>query len=615
MRLLLLGLLVVTVSSAFAVDRKAVNAAIDRGVAALKKAQNDDGSWHNTSLGATSLAALTLLECEVPRNDPAVKKAAQYVRKQALTSTHVYSLSLSILFLDRLGYASDTPLIESMIVRLLAGQRRSGAWHYDTPNLSDAEMKRIVGEMDGSRVLRAGGDLKKLPERGKRTVKDLPESVRDQLVAIERGLVAPGPAGVMAFGGGDNSNTQFAVLALWTGRRYGVPTQPALVRAYEYFRRSQNATDGGWGYTATPPGVPALGGSTATMTCAGVLALAVGNGSAAELKKRDSADVSKDNGLKAGLLLLGANIGNPLGWDGLGPKPPAVPAAGGKSYYFLWSLERICVALNLSTIGKKDWYNWGAEILLANQAVDGTWAGEYAMYYADTCFALLFLKRSNLTADLGNKLTGLKDPGDRRLKAGGELGGPGVKDPPAVVGIEKPGEGSKEPKGSGPKGSGDPDARPKLELPTRTPQEREARNLASDLLKAASAERRVEIIQKLRDSKGVTYTEALVAAIHRLDGEAKRDARQALTARLTRMKDTTLGDYLLDEEPEIRRAAALASGTKQVKTHVASLIKMLRDSNEQVRRAAHAALKATTGQTFDALPDAWEKWHRENRRE
>jgi hypothetical protein len=54
-----------------------------------------------------------------------------------------------------------------------------------------------------------------------------------------------------------------------------------------------------------------------------------------------------------------------------------IPAAGGKSYYFFWSLERIAVALNLTTIGKKDWYNWGAEIILANQGTDGMWTGEH----------------------------------------------------------------------------------------------------------------------------------------------------------------------------------------------------------------------------------------------
>ena len=44
---------------------------------------------------------------------------------------------------------------------------------------------------------------------------------------------------------------------------------------------------------------------------------------------------------------------------------------GGRTYYFLWSLERVAVALDLDTIGKKDWYGWGAEILLENQAPNG----------------------------------------------------------------------------------------------------------------------------------------------------------------------------------------------------------------------------------------------------
>ncbi|NBO93675.1 MAG: hypothetical protein EBV06_15400, partial [Planctomycetia bacterium] len=100
-----------------------------------------------------------------------------------------------------------------------------------------------------------------------------------------------------------------------------------------------------------------------------------------------------------------------------------------------------------------------------------------------------------------------------------------------------------------------------------------------------------------------------------LEGDTKREARQALTMRLTRMKDTTLADYFTDEDPEIRRAAALASGTKGILSHVNLLIKMLRDGDEQVRRAAHAALKATTGKAIDLDPAAWDKWYRETRRE
>ena len=53
--------------------------------------------------------------------------------------------------------------------------------------------------------------------------------------------------------GGDHSNTQFALVALWTGRRYGVPTQAALLRADAHFRATRSAA-GTWAYTADAVG-------------------------------------------------------------------------------------------------------------------------------------------------------------------------------------------------------------------------------------------------------------------------------------------------------------------------------------------------------------------------
>jgi hypothetical protein len=146
------------------------------------------------------------------------------------------------------------------------------------------------------------------------------------------------------------------------------------------------------------------------MTCAGLLGLAVAHGSAAEAardKGKKAPDVNQDRNLKAALMLLGTFIGNPVG---AGRQPGVAgtsPMATGKAYYFLWSLERVALALGLETISKKDWYGWGTEILLANQRPDGSWQGEYANFGADTCFALLFLKRSNLIPDL---TTLLKEP-------------------------------------------------------------------------------------------------------------------------------------------------------------------------------------------------------------
>ena len=96
------------------------------------------------------------------------------------------------------------------------------------------------------------------------------------------------------------------------------------------------------------------------------------------IDKADKKDVSKDASLNAGLVALATAVGAPIGWNGLGMKPAAIPLASGKGFYFLWSLEHVAVALNLETIGKKDWYNWGAEILLASQGPAGGWHGDYA---------------------------------------------------------------------------------------------------------------------------------------------------------------------------------------------------------------------------------------------
>ena len=56
------------------------------------------------------------------------------------------------------------------------------------------------------------------------------------------------------------------------------------------------------------------------------------------------------------------------------------------------------MALDMKTIGQKDWYGWGAEILLENQTADGSWNGDYATGGVDTCFALLFLRRATWCA-------------------------------------------------------------------------------------------------------------------------------------------------------------------------------------------------------------------------
>src|SRR5262249_35497975 len=157
---------------------------------------------------------------------------------------------------------------------------------------------------------------------------------------------------------------------LWTARRHGVPVEDALARANKRFRDTQGS-DGGWAY------IPARGGaasSTASMTCAGLLALAMAHGTGAEAARSDPkapkpADLGKDLAIRSALVALGSVVGT----SSVGKGQPIR-----KGYYFLWSLERVGVAYNLNAIAAKDWYTWGSDILLANQRDDGSWRGEEA---------------------------------------------------------------------------------------------------------------------------------------------------------------------------------------------------------------------------------------------
>jgi len=132
----------------------------------------------------------------------------------------------------------------------------------------------------------------------------------------------------------------------------------------------------------------------------------------------------------------------------------------------------------------------------------------------------------------------------------------------------------------------------------------------------SAPEKQEELIEKLRDTKGdANCTDALAYAIHKLDGPAKKKAREALSDRLKRFTSKTITEKLGDDDPEVRRAAALAVAMKPDKANVPKVIELLGDKEVVVRLAAHAALKDLTGQELGSGPDtipAWKKWWSEN---
>ena len=221
--------------------------AIDQGINFLKANQLPDGSWPHEYIGATGLVGLTLLECGVPRADPAVQRAAQLVRRTSITLTHTYSLSLSILFLDLMGDPADEALIESMAVRLLAGQTAQGGWVYQCPGPNEVESRRLARLTEQRNQLVAGQELSRTDPEERRPAQKLSPEIQLQLqqVRFQRLQNLARPQGGVS---GDNSNTQFATLALWVARRHGLPVEGALGEIEARFRSSQNPVDGGWSY-------------------------------------------------------------------------------------------------------------------------------------------------------------------------------------------------------------------------------------------------------------------------------------------------------------------------------------------------------------------------------
>jgi hypothetical protein len=542
------GMLLAT-SGGRAANPELVRRAVAKGVRLLKRVQGKDGTWFHQDqpLGMTALAGLTLLECGEPPSESHVKDAAKALRLACADQQKVhqtYTIALAIMFFDRLGEPGDEPLIQALTMRLMAGQNGAGGWGYDCPALPD----------DFYRKLTAGLQQAVLKARDPAAAKNEPAVRADRQEVLQiTGKIRNATGGDK----GDNSNTQFGTLGLWVARRHGQPVDDCLLEVAKRFENTQRA-DGGWSYNE---GKEAK--TTDTMTCAGLIGLAVGHG--VRVAARDDArnELGKDPHVLKGLLCLAGHLGAPII---LLPKET-------RAYYFFWSLERVAVIYRLPTIGRHNWYNWVAGTLLRNQQDNGAWYGEFSSHnrramVADTCFALLALKRANVASDLSAALRG-----DVTLKAGG-VGGT------AITG-DQPADG-----GQGGNDSG---------LEARVAQ------LAAEVA-SASGDQQKGVIDRYKTAEGAEYTQALAAAIPRLDASARKQARTALAERLSGKTVKTLLTYFQDHDVELLHAAALAAYVKNDRRLVPGLIELLQGSDAWVARAAHLALRGISDKDFG--PDA-----------
>ena len=204
-------------------------------------------------------------------------------------------------------------------------------------------------------------------------------------IDLEESSTSRGRPGFFNAGPIDHSNTQFALLGVWAGGRHGFDSDATLGAIDTHFRGAVNR-DGGWGYRQG-------NGTTPAMTCAGLMALAIAAARPSEAERLSArargAALAADPVFQEALEVVASD---------------ARRIGAGSEVYYLWSLERVCVALGLRDLDGYDWYEAGAEELLGRQLQSGSWPNGNWGSLPETCLALLFLRKANLAFELDRVL-------------------------------------------------------------------------------------------------------------------------------------------------------------------------------------------------------------------
>jgi len=171
---------------------------------------------------------------------------------------------------------------------------------------------------------------------------------------------------------GDNSVSQFALLALWEARHADLDVPARLVRRVEQTWLKRQRTDGGWTYAGLPN---VKGESTPPMTAAGLASLYIcqdvlntASGAYPHQKARDEAwDYLVEN-------LSDDYIGNG---------------------YLAFCIQRVGMASGRKFIGEMDWFGVGAAKLAEPRPRGRGYRGKWGPIVR-ACFELIFLSRGRI---------------------------------------------------------------------------------------------------------------------------------------------------------------------------------------------------------------------------
>ena len=334
---------------------EAVQKAIEEGVRFLTEKQHSDGGWEEESYkqyapGTSALCLLALLSSGLTPDDPPVKLGLKYIElfTPEMQDRQTYPIALQTMVFCQADPQKYYSRIEENTRAILRGQFQTddpsnGGWSY-------SDMRQNF-----------------------------------------------------SYGTADNSNSQFAALALYEAQKAGVEIPDSVWnRIEEYWSRLQNR-DGSWGYrpaydrkSGTLAAKSPSGSGTGSMTCAGIVSLWI-----ADAQRVSGASVSGERIHCCGDDLSEGNrerIERGFTWLAEHFSVKSNPGSGAYLYYYLYGLERTGRLTARRFFGQSDWYREGADYLLGLKPAgfSRSWKAGSSGETLDTVatsFALLFLSK------------------------------------------------------------------------------------------------------------------------------------------------------------------------------------------------------------------------------
>jgi hypothetical protein len=368
-----------------------VDKAIEKGVNRVWAMLRGDGSWQHTrhKRGGTALALLTQLMCDVPKDDPRIKQAFTLLKDTEMENT--YSVACSLMAYEA-RYISEE-------------ERRAYLSNPDSP----PDFKREVSEDDRAEM--------------ERLVQWLADN-QNQSNPFYNYTRPDEPTGQRF----DFSNTQYALLGLAAALRcnirippgtvrqlveelikYQQPTGPKIRRVVGYKppERDKEGKEGrstmssrasearGWTYArkAKWDKYSEDGDAYGSMTTAGITCLLAGLDIAHNMTPEDfKAEFGSRGALQQWEKRVNDSLDDGMAWMEHWFSVTRNPNKGRHWYlYYMYGLERIMMMAQMRYLGTHNWYNEGAAVLVVTQDENGGWGN-----LADTCFALLFLKKGTV---------------------------------------------------------------------------------------------------------------------------------------------------------------------------------------------------------------------------